>query len=212
MRRWWRRYIDALTGETSAFITASSGALWVVGPAVGAALSGSELGAHIRLPFYEISATIIPVLLLAYFVEHAAMTASIARKASITSDSEQRREGEGLLATGRALAALVAANAATGEILALYAVAHGTTSTFLYVAPSSHLSRPGWRSCSSQLLGSASRPSGSTASRGQRPYALGLLTATQTQILMASLTGAIDTEVRIEPSGREAARKPNSIW
>jgi hypothetical protein len=132
MMRCWRRYINALTSETSAFITASSGVLWVVGPAAGAAISGSTSGAHIRLPFYEISATIIPVLLLAYFVEHAAMTGSIARKASMTPDSEQRREGENLLATGRALAALVAANAATGETLALYAVAHGRTSTFLY--------------------------------------------------------------------------------
>jgi hypothetical protein len=61
------------------------------------------------------------------------MTASIARKAASTPVPEQRQEGERLLATGRAVAALISASAATGEILVLYAVAHGKTSTFLYI-------------------------------------------------------------------------------
>jgi uncharacterized membrane protein len=133
MRRWWRAYWDAYTSETNVLVTASSGVLWVVCLGAAAALSGSASGAHIRLPFYEISATIIPVLLLAYFVEHAAMTRSIAKGNAMTPDLAHRRQGERLLATGRALAALLAASAATGEILALYAVAYGRTSTFLFV-------------------------------------------------------------------------------
>ena len=122
-----------MTEETSALLTSSSGVLWVVCPAAGIAWAGSNAGADIRLPFYEISATIIPVLLLAYFVDHAAMTRSIARRNSVTTDPDHRREGEHLLASGRALAAWLAAIAATGEILALYAVAYGRTSTFLFV-------------------------------------------------------------------------------
>jgi hypothetical protein len=85
------------------------------------------------LAFYGIAATIIPVLLLAYFVEHAAMTASIARRQARASNANQVRDGEHLLETGRALAALLASHAATGEVLSLYAVAHGKTSTFLYI-------------------------------------------------------------------------------
>jgi hypothetical protein len=97
------------------------------------AWSAPSTGADIRLAFYEIAATIIPVLLLAYFIEHAAMTRSIARHSAVTPDPSRREEGQHLLATGRALAALTAASAATGEVLALYAVAHGSTSSFLYV-------------------------------------------------------------------------------
>jgi len=61
------------------------------------------------------------------------MTASIARTQSRATDSDQLQNGEHLLATGRALAAMMAGYAATGEVLALYAVAHGESSTFLYV-------------------------------------------------------------------------------
>ena len=109
------------------------GVLWVICPAFGATLAAPSAKSEIRLAFYEIAATIIPIVLLAYFVEHAAMTASVARKQSTATSSEQARKGEHLLKTGRALAALLASHAATGEILALYAVAHGKTSTFLYV-------------------------------------------------------------------------------
>jgi hypothetical protein len=112
---------------------AAIGVLWVIGPAIGATLAMPASKPEVRLAFYEIAATIIPVLLLAYFVEHAAMTASIARRQATATDSDQMRDGEHLLATGRALAALLASQAATGEVLALYAVAHGKSSTFLYV-------------------------------------------------------------------------------
>lgn len=63
----------------------------------------------------------------------AAMIGSIVKGQATAADSEQIRNGEHLLAIGRALAALLASHAATGEVLALYAVAHGTSSTFLYV-------------------------------------------------------------------------------
>lgn len=132
LRRGWRAYRDGLENETNVAVTASSGVLWVVCPAAAAAWSAPSGAADIRLAFYEIAATIIPVLLLAYFVEHAAMTRSIARHSAITTDANRRKEGQRLLATGRALAALTASSAATGEILALYAVAHGSTSSFLY--------------------------------------------------------------------------------
>jgi hypothetical protein len=109
------------------------GVLWVTCPALGVALAAPSAGSEIRLAFYGIAATIIPVLLLAYFVEHAAMTASIARRQTRAMSLDQVRDGDHLLETGRALAALLASHAATGEVLALYAVAHGKTSTFLYV-------------------------------------------------------------------------------
>jgi hypothetical protein len=133
MRRLRDGYWNSIGSETNVFVTATAGVLWIVSPAAAATWAGSTSGAHIRLPFYEIAATIIPVLLLAYFVEHAAMTRSIAMGNTVTADPNHRREGERLLATGRALAALLAASAATGEIFALYAVAHGKTSTFLFV-------------------------------------------------------------------------------
>jgi hypothetical protein len=131
LRRWWRAYLDALSNETNVVLTASSGVLWVISPAVGAALFSPARGTDTRLAFYEVSATIIPVLLLAYFVEHAAMTASIARSGTAASDPQRKQDGEHLLATGRALAALIAASSATGEILALYAVGRGASSAFL---------------------------------------------------------------------------------
>lgn len=133
LRRWWRFYLDSLSNETSARFMAVVGVGWVVSPALGAAFAAPSAGSEIRLAFYGIAATIIPVLLLAYFVEHAAMTASIARRQTRATDSDQLHSGEHLLATGRALAAMMAGYAATGEVLALYAVAHGKTSTFLYI-------------------------------------------------------------------------------
>jgi hypothetical protein len=133
LRRWWDFYWDSLSNETSARFMAVIGVLWVISPAIGVTLAVPDLDPEIRLAFYEIAATIIPVLLLAYFVEHAAMTASIARTQSRATDSDQLQNGEHLLATGRALAAMMAGYAATGEVLALYAVAHGESSTFLYV-------------------------------------------------------------------------------
>lgn len=133
LQRWWRFYLDSLSNETSARFMAVIGALWVISPAISATLAVPDSNPEIRLAFYEIAATIIPVLLLAYFVEHAAMTASIARRQTPAANSDQMRDGEHLLATGRALAALMASYAATGEMLALYAVAYGKTSTFLFV-------------------------------------------------------------------------------
>jgi hypothetical protein len=133
LRRWWRFYQDSLSNETSARFMVLLGFLWVICPALGATLSVPSAGSEIRLAFYEIAATIIPVLLLAYFVEHAAISASIARKQATATSSDQVRKDKHLLETGRALAALLASYAATGEILALYAVAHGKSSTFLYV-------------------------------------------------------------------------------
>lgn len=106
---------------------------WVISPALGAAFAAPSAGSEIRLAFYGIAATIIPVLLLAYFVKHAAIAGSIARRQAQAPNSKQVRDGEHLLETGRALAALLASHAATGEVLALYAVAHGRTSTFLYI-------------------------------------------------------------------------------
>jgi hypothetical protein len=133
LRRWWHFYMESLSNETSARFMVLIGVLWVICPAIGATLAMPSSNPEIHLAFYEIAATIIPVLLLAYFVEHAAMTALIAKGQATAADSEQIRNGEHLLATGRALAALLASHAATGEVLALYAVAHGTSSTFLYV-------------------------------------------------------------------------------
>jgi hypothetical protein len=125
--------MESLSNETSARFMVLIGVSWVICPAIGATLAMPSSNPGIRLAFYEIAATIIPVLLLAYFVEHAAMTASIARGQTTATDSEQISNGEHLLATGRALAAFLASHAATGEGLALYAVAHGKSSTFLYV-------------------------------------------------------------------------------
>jgi len=85
------------------------------------------------LAFYEIAATVLPVLLLAYFVEHNAMTSSIARKNRwiATIDPELAQQGKHLIETAGPVAALTAASAATGETLALYAVGAGSTSAFL---------------------------------------------------------------------------------
>jgi hypothetical protein len=90
LRRWWRAYWSALTNETNLVVTVSSGILWVVVPAASTAWFGSTAGTDIRLAFYEISATIIPVLLLAYFVEHATMTASIAKLSAVAPTRERK--------------------------------------------------------------------------------------------------------------------------
>jgi hypothetical protein len=133
LRRWIRAYFHALENEKSVVWGAISGVLWVLSASLAAALSGSHAGSGTRVAFYEISATVLPVLLLAYFVEHGAMTRSISQKNLLIakSDPDLAKQGQHLIETAGPIASLTASSTATGEVLALYAVGTGDTSAFL---------------------------------------------------------------------------------